>query len=392
MYKLFLKLFIFFTFFPFIQIIKISGTGDTQPYSIFFASLVCFTYILEKKAFYIKKIYLSLFSLLILSILIFLISKFDKQWIIRSLVGYSSLFFIGFASYIYLKDNNGISEKFIKNVILIWFIVGAIQTFITRDFIVFLLPRASTSFSRGVVGISPEPSYYTTILIFLLFYSLFLLKSKIYIFLIVFQILIFARSSFGVMLLGFFFLVYLIVKKKFIIISLGICSIYFLLKFILNIKSNIRILELLNQINIKNGIYLIIKTDGSINDRLGSIYFPIKGFIDHYGFPSIFENYSYFIDRVFYKQDLFFIISKGRILSGYGSVLFELGIFGLIIPIIFIIAIFKYFSSQKEWQIIISICFTFFMLNPVTIALPYVAFFLSFLLYKKNNKYCLKKY
>jgi hypothetical protein len=390
MYKLLLKIFIFFTFFPYLQIIAIPGTGDTQPFSAFFASLVCLMYILEKKIFFIKNIFLYCFSLLPLAIIFFLSSKFDIQYIIRSLTGYASLFFIGFASYIYLKDNNGISNKFIKTVILIWFIVGAIQVFIWPEFMTFFLPRASTSTSRGVIGLAPEPSYYATILIFLFFYSIFKLESKIYILLVIIQIVLFARSSLAVLLFGLFFLVYLIVKRKYIILGIGLASMYLLSQIILSIDINTRMIELMKKIA-NNGVYLVFKTDGSLNDRLGSIYFSLKGFLDHYGFPAIFENYSQYVEREQYKQEFFSVFSMNRILSGYGSVLFELGIFGLIIPIIFVIAIFKYFKSQKEWQIIISICFTSFMFTPVPISLPYVAFFLAFLLYSKNSEPCFKR-
>ena len=68
-------------------------------------------------------------------------------------------------------------------------------------------------------------------------------------------------------------------------------------------------------------------------------------------------------------------------MSGYGAVLYELGIFGLSISILFIISFFNYFKKNRKMQIVSSISFTLIMLTPVPIALPYVSFLYGYLVY-----------
>jgi len=384
MYRILLNIFIFFTFFPYIQVIYIPGTGDTQPFSILFAFFVCFTYLLKTKSFSVPKIYIIPLIVFFFSLIVFLFSTFSTEAAIRSLVGYLSLFLIGVATHIYLKENNGISDKYIKTVILIWFIVGAIQTFVYPNFLAFLLPRASTTFSRGVVGLATEPSYYGTVGVFLFFYSLFKLKSLKYTLLTLFQIIIFAQSALAILLLLVFLLVYLIVQRKFIILGIMILLIFTSSTFFLSINSTSRAVILAQRAFVQDPT-MIFKADASLNERLGAIYFSVKGFFLHYGAPALFESYYQYMTAEGPKQDFFIANSAERIMSGYGAVLFELGVVGLLIPFIFHVAILKFFRGYRRWQIIVSTCFILLMFTPVPIALPYVSFFFSFLIHENYN-------
>lgn len=63
----------------------------------------------------------------------------------RSLFNYISVLVIPWAGYIVLKENGGISEKIIKNIINIWFVMGRIPTFINKDFLLFLVDGGRTT-------------------------------------------------------------------------------------------------------------------------------------------------------------------------------------------------------------------------------------------------------
>ena len=69
--------------------------------------------------------------------------------------------------------------------------------------------------------------------------------------------------------------------------------------------------------------------DNSSSDRIANIFFSFKGFIDNFGFPHGFVNWSEYVNSNFTNFS-FPNITTGRIMSTYGSMLFELGVFGLI--------------------------------------------------------------
>lgn len=381
MTKFLLNIFIWFVFFPYLRIVSIPGTGDTQPFALLFSIFVCIWYVLNHRELRVPKIYIPITFCTLFSVGIFFLNGFE--WL-RNLVGYLSLCFIGIASYIYLKTNEGISEKFIKSVILIWGFVGFIQAFVYPDFFSFLLPRLSTSETRGVVGLAPEPSYYGTVCLFLMFFSIFHLKSWKYSCILLLQIFLLAKSSIAILLLTVFLIVYLIIKRKFTILSILILLFMSTVGILLNLETSSRAISLLKDA-LKDDPWLVFRTDASLNDRLSAIYFSIKGFFDHWGLPSL-ETYAEYVAKVEGKQDFFWEISTGRIMSGYGSALFDLGVVGLIIPVVFWVAIYRFFKPDREMGLIVCISFVLLMLTPVPLALPYLSFFLAYLIHYNGKK------
>jgi len=380
-------LFLLTIFFPYIKIIPIEEVGDTQPVALVLGVILFFYYVIMKRETIIKP-FIYLFVVWTLAIIVFLVIPPISINGFRSLIGYTSLFFLSFSSYIFLKQTQGVPDKFIKFVIIIWGTVGLIQAFIYPEFLSFLLNRFSNirESGRGVLSLAPEPSYFGTVGIFLLFYSVFQLRSYFYSFFLLFQIIFLAKSSLAIFVLGLTLIIYLFTYKKFISGGILVALMLLLGSYMINSTyfANTRMVHLLS--NTINGD-IIFETDESANSRFSAIYFPLKGFIDHLGVPGGLSTYSDYVIDNWRGMSFFEYVGLGRIMSGYGAALYEMGIFGLLISIVFVMAIRNYFKQNKKMGIVISISFTLFMFTPVPLASPYVSFFYGYLIYytRKNE-------
>ena len=93
---------------------------------------------------------------------------------IRSLFNYTQLFVVSFVGYQILKTERINFEFFLKSVIVVWLLVGFIQTFIDNSFLTFLTrePRFLGE-TRGAVGLAAEPTFYGIVLLFFILLALF---------------------------------------------------------------------------------------------------------------------------------------------------------------------------------------------------------------------------
>ncbi len=383
MNKIALNILAFFVFFPYLKIIPIDGTGDTQPLALILSIIMLFFIFLKKKSIKLRFEYLLLLGIFLFSLFVVGFCGFSLVSL-KSIVGYLSLFTISTVFSYYFKNKIYISDYFLKFVILAWGFVGLVQTYIYPSFLSFILPRAITDGGlRGVVGLAPEPSYYGTMCFFLLFFSVFQLRSKFFSFFLLFQIIVLAKSSLLLLVLLFVAFLYLLFYRKFlIIIGVSLSFTVVVIPLFAFFTEGSRMYNLSNAF-IKDPL-LIFETDQSLNDRLSAIYFSIKGFLDHYGFPSGIGTYESYVTKEYPHQDFFWGLISSKIMSGYGCLLFELGFIGLIIPILFYKAISHYFGVEKQMKWVIFFSFSLFMFTPVPIALPILGFFYSYLLYHKS--------
>jgi hypothetical protein len=208
---------------------------------------------------------------------------------------------------------------------------------------------------RGVNSLAPEPTYYGSVivLLFILYYLNFknVINTKFIVTLLFIQLIFLSLSSTVFAVLIFSFLIYLIIKIIKLEISLKPIITFFIFIFIFFV-----LFEIFNDIIIQTRIYKlvdilitnpeIILLDESINERLNHALFPIISLYDNYGLPMGYGNFqSYIVKKtsnpIYYS---FFeridIEHYRKVMSGYGAVFFELGIFGLIIPY-YLYAIFK---------------------------------------------------
>jgi hypothetical protein len=386
MIKINIYLYLFFAFFPFLCFYKI-GT-DTQPYFLIFGSIL-FLFTVKNILKMTKEVYY-LFILLFISLLLFFISSDLHNWI-RGVAGYYNLAIGTCVLYYILNNYYKIFEKSLVYSLIIWLLIALVQIFYDRSFGIEFLNRMILWHNRGVSSLSPEPTTFAIILLFYLFIiKESFLKYKKYIAIALFLIiLLFTQSSLFIMLsfiyVGYYSLIYLSWKRIFVIIFLIIIIVYFIYFNFGQYNSQYRFLELLVYF-IENPIDFL--QDGSINDRIASIYFPILGFIKSVGIPHGFGNYSDFLTFELPKYDFFGIwVSIGnRIMSFYASSLFELGIFGLVLISAINSIIYSRFKNDTKNMLLNLLFMNTLLLMAIPLSNPLVSMYLAILIYRRDNE------
>ncbi len=295
-----------------------------------------------------------------------LVMIFDKISFsaLRGVVNYLSIAIISLFSYNYLLKKE-FPEKAIKTFILLWLFVGAVQMLINKEFLSFLLAEARTTANRGVYALANEPSFYGITMVFFLFLAKdFSTQKIIYMAICFVQIVLLSQSAFAILCAGIFLMMYIIgevhpLSKQlqfFGLILVGLIIFYFAL---LAFWPQSRIIHL-----IKSFFRGTLFDDVSVNLRLQAIIDSIDIAVNNFFLPNGYNE---------------------RIMSGYGAVLVELGVFG--IPLILIVtkcvcSVFR----NKKCLILNGICFTLIMLGAIQLAHPMIAFIMGYGMKKKRVK------
>ena len=355
----------FFIFFPFIEFIHL-GT-DLQPYALLFSALyICCENNLSK--FFKYQIQIAILVITIIIIIPSLFSKAPLSIVFRSCFHYFSICIIPIAVNFSLKNNEFNKEKIIKSFMIVWLLVGIIQISFNREFMSFIISDLRTSESRGVCSLAPEPSFYGYMCYFFIIISMgFKKNKKLFVILNILQILFLAQSSVG-LLYVFIFFVFLSIEKCITNLSLKsvlyscclIFSIFIFYIVIINYMKGSRIQDLVIKL-IDNPKSLI--EDESISERVNAITVSIKSFISSFGIPNGFSK---------------FITKGGRIMSGYGSLLHEMGKFGVFIIIYF----WKLINQAYNKAVSTSMLITLF--SAVQLGTPVFLFIIGYSIYQNE--------
>ena len=131
----------------------------------------------------------------------------------------------------------------------------------------------------------------------------------------------------------------------------------------------------------------IVYRDQSINDRASAIYFSIKGFIDNYFIGNGFSKYAEYLNNELPKQTYFWYVStSNRIMSYYGSILFELGFIGLLIPFTYSAIIFQAYKRNLKDMLVYLLFLNTILFSAIALSFPLVGVYIATLLYKAKNK------
>jgi hypothetical protein len=395
-----LKIFIMYLFcvlcfFPYIAILPLKT--DSQPnalllsFIIFILVLYCHPKIKLPVDFWI-------YGMIFICAVLLAIKSFNFNTV-RSLINYLSIFIISSVTYILLKKYK-FSYKLLNISIRIWFIVGFIQTFVYSHFLTFLSSRVSgiASYGRGVVSLAPEPTFYALIAGLLLLLCLINRQNgqlnKLNIVLCLISICIFSKSATVILLLIIAFIFYLIVlvfrkgiKYIFILSIAGaIMTIFFFT--IINSDYNNRLFNIIR--NVAENPQIMFIVDDSVNERFIHLVFPLKGLFDNYMLPNGFNEFNGYMSKIYQSQEYSeYLVSYRdnytRIMSGYGSVFFELGLLGIFI----FISINMQFLKIVKQRFSNTFSLIFFNLM-LFMALPFVTALVPFIIgniYYLNSNY-----
>jgi hypothetical protein len=304
----------------------------------------------------------------------------------RSLGNYVSIFLISLASYHFFNPAKVSVIHFTKMANIAWFAVGLGQTYMSGELLNGILPDVRRTVSRGVVSLAPEPGYYaTTCLFFLLLLFLFKQERSIHGIICVVQITLLARSSIITVFLACSLLVYLATAwtiRNVLAVTLVTASGWFVATQT-PILENTRIADVFN-LAIADPTSLT-HTDSSISDRVGQVVFSLKGSLENYLLPNGFSSWGpYYYSEVSQANDWLTPYwgnrYPDRIQSGIGAVFYELGVFGFIVPVVFLGGTRRKFGRLTARPAIVFLTVVTLTLLPATpIATPMYGFLLGFL-------------
>lgn len=378
-------LFFVFVFFPFISFVDL-GT-DMQPYSFVIALILFFSF--KRITFSYVQIYL--FFIFLSSVLVFLGSGINFLSA-RSLFNYAQLFFVSYVGFQVLKSQRINFELFLKSSIVIWLLIGLIQTIYDKAFLSFLIrdPRLLSD-KRGVTSLAAEPTFYGIVL---LFFILFLFhtnyKHKNYLICsCVFGIIFLAKSSMVFLFLAIMIFFYLLTHLG--IRSILYTAVFFLIVpfFILEFMQGTRISYLIYEVLYRPSF---LTMDFSITDRLFHVFFSLKGFLDNFMLPNGFLSWESYMSTQIQEYTAAGTIPSdyeqararargGRIMSGYGAAFFELGIISVLIPITLLRLYYSLYKNNLKKFFFFSLFVNSIMFAGISIGFSMFAFYIGFLLY-----------
>jgi hypothetical protein len=387
----FSNILLFLVLFPYFSLIN--TPFDTQPFAVIFSILI-FSILLIRKDNDLSFPFplWELFLIFIYAIGIFFINS-NYYYGMRSLAGYASVFFITFASY---KTFKYINIKIYIFSIYIWLFFGVVQLLFNKNFGSWLVPRMSTSVGRGVTSLTVEPSYYATVCIFALilnelFYKNAKYNRKVYYIImcmLVFQTII-SFSGLGFLFLIVFFFSKCIsliffdrgIKRYRILFYSTIILFLIILLFLYLPALQYTRAGILLRSGLRGPMTLLF-TDQSLADRVSHVLLSFYSLLYSYGIGlglGTWGDYSNLLTvsaggRIEEIANMW-LSTGGRIMSGWGSVIYEIGIFGVLFVMVFLWIMFVGSRRNKEMKSVYfmsMLTIGFVMLMAVPIAFPFI--------------------
>lgn len=378
--KVLIFCFYLFCYFPYI---KIFPKVDTQPTALLIGIIIFIVHFFKNSKFPKK-----LMGILVICLItLFFINFKDIYSSLRGILNYWSVLIISFVVYKTFNEkllNEELSNKLLKFSINIWLISGLIEKFYDRYFFEGLISGIRTTATRGVNGLAPEPTFYGIMCVFFMIVIVETFENKkekiIYIGNLLFQIFYLNQSSMTILFLGIYlginFLKNLSIKKM-----IGSVLLFYLIDFIIvNLMQGTRVNELYTGFE---GIRQIFYEDASLNQRAADIYYSLKGTLENYLLPNGFSKWKEYSFQQSLRKEYFYYFfpsNTGRIMSGFGGILYEMGILGLIYIFNYVDILYKGLKNKE-----IAIFILIIMFSAIQLSNPMIGIVLGITLVKKRS-------
>lgn len=282
--------------------------------------------------------------------------------------------------------------KYFITLNIIFILIGFIQLITNPNIFNFLLtPR--TSISRGVTSLTPEPTAFGIMLIFLILIELLFLKSIykkstiILIILNILSILFVAKSATATLYLILSLFIWALISYKFkfkyfLYFLFILILLIYLNQNLYKIFGDTRIFTILNNIN-TNDVIKIILNDTSVFDRIMATIFGFKASLNNFFIPGGFylEKSLNPINIVLFETNINNYHPGSRLMSLWGSLIASYGF----ISFIFIFFIFNHiFRNKKNISslyrkriIFITVMIFFLGFTSITISYSFLGFIIS---------------
>jgi hypothetical protein len=383
--------------FPYISVV--ATPFDTQPYALISALLALLLLFASREQVLVPKYLLPFGFILIYSMFVWLIDP-DPRSGLRSLVGYVSVFVISVAAFLTFRDVRG---RHLVFAVRAWLVFGIVQLVIDKHFGSFFLARLSTSNTRGITSLAVEPSFYAVVCIYFLILNDIFLAIKSYstrtyrsVFVMVVLQIFLARSGLGIIL----FFAYLAAKflsesnatrvfRGVAILASSLAVFVVAFKFIPSLQET-RVGGQLDAA-LRDPLLLLL-SDTSIADRLSHVLVSHSALFHGHLLGCGLGNWEqYATDLAQSTGGLAYQLStvnmsiRGRIMSGWGTVLFELGIVGFVFLAAFAYIMYRGWKSVdgslKRVYFSSSITIYLVMLMAVPISFPLFGYLIGVFVY-----------
>jgi len=303
---------------------------------------------------------------------------------LRGVSSYLTFIFI-FVAYYFAYKRYGFQKNVFYVANSIWLFIGAVQIFID-PYIFDSLVQVRTSESRGVTGLSPEPTFYGFFLFFLNFiyliefnYKLNGFVKKLFILNVVF--IFFVAQSSSVIFLLFVGIIFVLFNRANLIALVTMSLILVLLIFGLDYFSpNSRLITILSLLYEGGPLYLL-SIDESVFARIMSILYPYYWGWQNYLIPGGFDSIgSLPAVQITLSDHSFTYDVQSKIMSYFGSIFYELGIFSMLVVFFFFKCIY-----DKTFKSILEFLYLFFCLQfALTVAFSLIPILLVTFYFRKN--------
>lgn len=370
MNQIFYSLALFFSFFPYLQIISLETY--TQPYYVIFG-VIAFTLLSKStiRNFPISHAY-SLIAFACFGLIGFSVATLQSISMeeIKALLQYTAPLFLVPLSYFLTIKNSKRFRKQTMIAILIWLGVATIQFFVEPTFATNLTGKWGIESAevvidsgRGVLSLAPEPTHFALHVFALLALAMILGESKHRLLTGLVLLIVFSASTTLVLIIVLTMLIMFFrtrVLKKRELISLSLLTFMLITGFLL-VDQNSRIYQLINLI--ASSPMTVFELDGSANARASGIILGSQAILDNCFFPHGLSNTDWLAaqDKLIANSSFFHSLSSSGIASGYLRPVYEIGFFAIPFFILFIRTTLAYPQNQIERLIIIGFVIVFSM-------------------------------
>lgn len=373
--------------FPYVT--PVNTPFDTQPFALMTAFAVILLYTSREGLLRLPGLLLAPFIVALAATISWLANDLSMAGL-RSLAGYLTVGLVGGAAY---AVSHGLRGRLLLPIVTIWLAVGLVQQFLFPNFGVQFLARMSTSATRGVTALAPEPSLYAiSCIFFFLLNDLFLARgaygSRRYwmTFAAVLVQCFLANSALGFVLFVIYLFARAISTGRVVRVSLGLASTVAIVGVIKWLYATVpslmqtRVANLLDQAS--QSLSQVMFGDQSVAQRLFAIQASHESLFYSGGLGYGIGTWKEGVADILAKSDggLYRYgiseVSLDRVMSGFGSAVYELGIVGLLLPLVFWLAVLRVRAHHGprspigQWSFVSGITLSAVMVSAVPLAFP----------------------
>ena len=305
---------------------------DMKPIA-FLLGLPIVCYVFLKRELIVTQTELYLLCIALLAPIFVLADSEFSSLTIRALVTYTSLFIHAIClGYISTRVN---LAKWVVAASFVYFIASVAQTVFSQELFSFFVD-SRTSIGRGAASLTPEPTSYGLIALFLLgleiyYYKFHGFKTSLSFWPNIVGLVVISATMTAVAaaLIWFSIVAFVYFRPiKMIYNILIVALVVFSFTLIFGLPAR---LDELVRVVFEGGFYKIILLDESANDRVRSIVFALHGAVENNFLPGLFHSFEEMSIKMFsYWVDLNSGEASNRSMSGLASLIYEYGIFSIL--------------------------------------------------------------